>query len=48
MQIFAALVYLSAFLPHVGDSCWMMTNDDQRVWYATGCARTARMPVMAA
>jgi len=36
----AALVYLDAFLPEDGDSCWIMTNDEQRQWYATGCART--------
>lgn len=36
----AALVYLDAFLPHDGDSCWTMTNDEQRAWYAAGCART--------
>ncbi len=36
----AALVYLDAFLPEDGDSCWIMTNDEQREWYATGCART--------
>ncbi len=36
----AALVYLDAFLPEDGDSCWTMTNDEQRQWYATGCART--------
>ncbi len=35
-----ALVYLDAFLPENGDSCWTMTNDEQRHWYATGCART--------
>jgi len=35
-----ALVYLDAFLPEDGDSCWIMTNDEQRQWYATGCART--------
>jgi pimeloyl-ACP methyl ester carboxylesterase len=34
------LVYLDAFLPRDGESCWMMTNDEQRQWYATGCART--------
>lgn len=36
----AALVYLDAFLPDDGDSCWTMTNDEQRQWYAAGCART--------
>ena len=36
----AALVYLDVFLPQNGESCWAMTNDDQRAWYATGCART--------
>lgn len=36
----AALVYLDAFLPFDGESCWTMTNDEQRAWYVTGCART--------
>ena len=36
----AALVYLDAFLPEAGDSCWVMTNDEQRAWYVGGCART--------
>jgi len=36
----AGLVYLDAFLPEDGDSYWMMTNDEQREWYATGCAPT--------
>ena len=36
----AALVLLDAFLPSDGDSCWSLTNDEQREWYATGCATT--------
>lgn len=36
----AGLVYLDAYLPEDGESCWIMTNDEQRQWYATGCART--------
>jgi thioesterase domain-containing protein len=36
----AALVYLDAFLPEDGDSCWSMTNDEQRRWYVDGCATT--------
>lgn len=35
-----ALVYLDAFLPRDGDSCWTMTNDEQRTWYADGARRT--------
>jgi len=35
-----ALVYLDAFLPEAGDSCWSLTNDEQRNWYVAGCART--------
>jgi thioesterase domain-containing protein len=35
-----ALVYLDAFLPEPGDSCWSLTNDEQRAWYVAGCART--------
>ena len=29
----AALLYLDAFVPADGDSCWTMTNDEQRRWY---------------
>lgn len=36
----AGLVYLDAFLPVDGDSCWSMTNDEQRAWYVRGCAAT--------
>ncbi|MFI6348300.1 alpha/beta fold hydrolase [Streptomyces sp. NPDC050560] len=28
-----SLVYLDAFVPADGDSCWRMTNDEQRAWY---------------
>lgn len=35
-----ALVYLDAFVPEDGDSCWSMTNDDQRRWYVEGAGRT--------
>ncbi|MFV8051210.1 alpha/beta hydrolase [Mycobacterium sp. 48b] len=28
-----ALVYLDAFVPQDGDSCWTLTNDEQRRWY---------------
>ncbi|SDJ40442.1 Alpha/beta hydrolase family protein [Frankineae bacterium MT45] len=35
-----ALVYLDAFIPRDGDSCWTMTNDEQRRWYIDGSART--------
>ena len=35
-----ALVYLDAFLPGDGDSCWTMTNDEQRAWYIDGARRT--------
>ncbi len=34
-----ALVYLDAFVPEDGDSCWSMTNDEQRAWYLEGAAR---------
>lgn len=30
----AALLYLDAFVPEDGDSCWSMTNDEQRAWYS--------------
>lgn len=29
-----ALVYLDAFVPRDGESCWMLTTDEQRRWYA--------------
>ena len=35
-----ALVYLDAFVPRDGDSCWSMTNDEQRAWYTDGAGRT--------
>jgi pimeloyl-ACP methyl ester carboxylesterase len=28
-----ALVYLDAFVPEPGDSCYAMTDDEQRTWY---------------
>ncbi|WP_045822021.1 alpha/beta fold hydrolase [Williamsia herbipolensis] len=30
----AAAVYLDAFVPRDGESCWMLTNDEQRQWYS--------------
>ena len=36
----AGLLYIDAFVPRDGDSCWTMTNDEQREWYRTGCRRT--------
>ncbi len=35
-----AMVYLDAFVPEDGDSCWSMTNDEQRRWYLDGAGRT--------
>lgn len=35
-----ALVYLDAFVPDDGDSCWAMADDEQRRWYIDGAART--------
>jgi pimeloyl-ACP methyl ester carboxylesterase len=35
-----ALVYLDAFVPCDGDSCWAMANDEQRRWYVDGAGRT--------
>lgn len=29
----ASLVYLDAFVPNDGDSCWTLTTDEQRQWY---------------
>ena len=34
------LLYLDAFVPKDGDSCWSMTNDEQREWYSTGSGET--------
>jgi pimeloyl-ACP methyl ester carboxylesterase len=34
------LVYLDAFLPADGDSCWTLTTDVQREWYVGGSAAT--------
>jgi pimeloyl-ACP methyl ester carboxylesterase len=31
-----ALVYLDAFVPENGDSCWSMTNDWERKWFIDG------------
>jgi pimeloyl-ACP methyl ester carboxylesterase len=28
-----SLVYVDAFVPDDGDSCWTLTNDEQREWY---------------
>jgi pimeloyl-ACP methyl ester carboxylesterase len=30
-----SLVYLDAFVPRDGDSCWTLTNDEQRQWYTS-------------
>ncbi len=35
-----ALVYLDAFVPEDGDSCWSMTTDEQRHWYIQGAGRS--------
>ena len=35
-----ALLYLDAFVPRDGDSCWSMTNDEQREWYGAGSGTT--------
>jgi len=34
-----ALVYLDAFVPEDGDSCWSMANDEEREWYVSGAVR---------
>jgi pimeloyl-ACP methyl ester carboxylesterase len=36
----AVLVYLDAFVPEDGDSCFAMTDDEQRAWFVTGAARS--------
>lgn len=30
-----SVVYLDAFVPSDGESCWTLTNDEQRAWYAS-------------
>jgi pimeloyl-ACP methyl ester carboxylesterase len=35
-----ALLYLDAFVPRDGESCWSMTNDEQRQWYGEGSGTT--------
>jgi pimeloyl-ACP methyl ester carboxylesterase len=35
-----ALVYLDAFVPEDGDSCYSMTNEEQRRWYIIGAGET--------
>ncbi|MBB1155512.1 MULTISPECIES: alpha/beta fold hydrolase [Amycolatopsis] len=32
-ELVDALVYLDAFVPENGDSCWSLTDDRQREWY---------------
>jgi pimeloyl-ACP methyl ester carboxylesterase len=39
-DLVAALVYLDAFVPEDGDSCWSMTNDWQREWYIDSAGAT--------
>jgi hypothetical protein len=36
----AALLYLDAFVPEDEDSCWSMTNDEQRAWFIADSATT--------
>lgn len=33
-QLVNSLVYLDAFVPRDRESCWTLTNDEQREWYA--------------
>lgn len=35
-----ALVYLDAFVPEDGDTCWSMTSDEERDWYIGDAGRT--------
>jgi pimeloyl-ACP methyl ester carboxylesterase len=34
-QLVNSLVYIDAFVPRDGDSCWTLTNDEQRAWYTS-------------
>jgi pimeloyl-ACP methyl ester carboxylesterase len=36
----AGLLYVDAFVPRDGESCWSLTNDEQRRWYGEGSGRT--------
>ncbi len=36
----ACLLYVDAFVPRDGESCWSMTNEEQRRWYSEGSGRT--------
>ena len=39
-DLVSMLVYLDAFVPENGDSCWSMTNDWQREWYIDAAGTT--------
>lgn len=39
---FRSLVYVDAFVPEDGDSCWSMTLPWEREWYVDGAGRTGR------
>lgn len=41
-----AAVYLDAFVPRDGESCWMLTNDEQRQWYSEVDASGFGVPAM--
>ncbi|MGZ4561416.1 MAG: alpha/beta fold hydrolase [Mycobacteriaceae bacterium] len=34
------LMYLDAFVPEDGESCWSITDDDHRRWFIEGASRT--------
>jgi hypothetical protein len=36
----STLLYLDAFVPDHSESCWSMTNDEQRQWYSNGSGHT--------
>jgi pimeloyl-ACP methyl ester carboxylesterase len=38
-----ALVYLDAFVPENGDSCWSMTSDWEREWFIDGCGSSGTL-----
>ncbi|GAB2997097.1 alpha/beta hydrolase [Amycolatopsis acidiphila] len=39
-----SLVYVDAFVPDDGDSCWTLTNDEQREWYLSVGENGYEMP----
>ena len=41
-----SLIYLDAFVPRDGESCWTLTSDEQRAWYTSVDATGYGVPPM--